>query len=304
MNTPSSRVMSFVLFAALASLVLLGPASAEDRAVRVSALARAHAHNDYEHDAPLLDALGQGFTSVEADIWLVDGKLLVAHDLERVEPERTLEALYLEPLRELVLANEGRVYPSFEHSLQLLIDIKSDGAETYLALHELLAQYSDILSVFSYRHVRESAVTAVISGNRPLELIARQRVRYAAYDGRWSDVGTDADAAFIPLVSDNWGKQFAWDGVGPFPEDEQQKLQDFVAAVHAQDRRVRFWATPDDPERREAVWRALIAAGVDYINTDDLAGLRAFLEKQDPRSREPAVDWFGGLGELVQRTGD
>jgi len=304
MNTPSSRVMSFVLFASLASLTLLGPAVAEDQTGRVVALARAHAHNDYEHDAPLFDALAQGFTSVEADIWLVDGKLLVAHDLAQVKPERTLEALYLDPLRALVQANDGRVYPSFDHSLQLLIDIKSDGAETYRALHDVLAQYSDILSVFSYRHVRENAVTAVISGNRPLELIARQRVRYAAYDGRFSDVGTDADAAFIPLVSDNWTKQFKWDGVGPMPEDEKQKLHEFVAAVHGKGRRVRFWATPDDPERRQAVWSELVAAGVDYINTDDLAGLSAFLVEQDPRASEPGVDWFGALGELVQRTGD
>jgi hypothetical protein len=304
MNTPSSRVMSFVLFAVLASLALLGPASAEDHAGRVGALARAHAHNDYEHDAPLFDALGQGFTSVEADVWLVDGKLLVAHDLEQVKAERTLEALYLEPLRALVQANDGRVHPGFEHSLQLLIDLKSDGAETYRALHDVLAQYSDILSVFSYRHVQENAVTAVISGNRPLELIARQRVRYAAYDGRWSDAGTDADAAFIPLVSDNWTKQFKWDGVGAIPEDEAQKLHDFVAAVHEQGRRVRFWATPDDPERRQAVWSELVEAGVDYINTDDLAGLSAFLQEQDAHASEPTVDWFGGLGELVQRSRD
>ncbi len=33
-------------------------------------LSQAHAHDDYEHDRPLLDALEHGFTSVEADIWL------------------------------------------------------------------------------------------------------------------------------------------------------------------------------------------------------------------------------------------
>jgi glycerophosphoryl diester phosphodiesterase len=106
------------------------------------------------------------------------------------------------------------------------------------------------------------------------------------------------------LVSDNWTKQFKWDGVGAIPEDEKQKLHDFVAAVHEQRRRVRFWGTPDDPERRQAVWRALIEAGVDYINTDDLAGLSAFLQGQDAQASEPAVDWFGGLGELVQRSAD
>ena len=54
-------------------------------------LAQAHAHNDYEHDRPLFDALEHGFTSVEADVWLVDGELLVAHDLEDVKAGVTLE---------------------------------------------------------------------------------------------------------------------------------------------------------------------------------------------------------------------
>src|SRR5687768_12660763 len=65
------------------------------------ALKQAHAHNDYEHTRPLFDALSHGFTSVEADIYLVDGKLLVAHDREDLKAERTLAALYLDPLREL-----------------------------------------------------------------------------------------------------------------------------------------------------------------------------------------------------------
>ena len=61
-------------------------------------LLRAHAHNDYEHDRPLYDALDHGFTSVEADIHLVDGQLHVAHDSDEITPNRTLRSLYLEPL--------------------------------------------------------------------------------------------------------------------------------------------------------------------------------------------------------------
>src|SRR5262245_17162471 len=55
---------------------------------------RLHAHNDYEHPRPLLDALDHGFCSIEADIFLVDGQLLVAHDRTSLSPERTLEKLY------------------------------------------------------------------------------------------------------------------------------------------------------------------------------------------------------------------
>src|SRR6267378_249318 len=75
-------------------------------------LTQVHAHNDYMHTRPLMDALDQGFCSVEADIFLVDGKLLVAHTRTMTKPERTLQALYLDPLRERVKKNRGRVYPN------------------------------------------------------------------------------------------------------------------------------------------------------------------------------------------------
>jgi hypothetical protein len=61
----------------------------------VQPLTRAHSHNDYEHARPLLDALDHGFGSVEADVWLVNGALLVAHDLKDAKPEHTLQKLYL-----------------------------------------------------------------------------------------------------------------------------------------------------------------------------------------------------------------
>ena len=67
----------------LAILVALSAISAA-LAAEPMPLPAAHAHNDYEHARPLLDALDRGFGSIEADIWLVDGALLVAHDLKDV----------------------------------------------------------------------------------------------------------------------------------------------------------------------------------------------------------------------------
>src|SRR5262245_27609964 len=73
-------------------------------------LIQAHAHNDYEHQRPLLDALDHGFCSVEADIYLVDDRLLVAHEREKVKPDSTLESLYLELREERVKQNGVSVY--------------------------------------------------------------------------------------------------------------------------------------------------------------------------------------------------
>jgi hypothetical protein len=238
----------------------------------------AHAHNDYEHDRPLYDALSHGFTSVEADVWLVDGELLVAHDLVDVDPDRTLESLYLDPLQDLARGRGRNVYPGWDGSIQLLIDIKSDGESTYAAIHDELAEYKAIMTRTGHGRVRTGPVTAVISGNRPLETMREQRVRYAFYDGRSGDLGSGLPASLMPLVSDNWTKLFTWQGDGAMPAAERERLHAFVDEAHAAGYRVRFWATPDQPgSAREAMWTELADAGVDHINTDDLPALEAFL---------------------------
>ncbi|MGH3655190.1 MAG: phosphatidylinositol-specific phospholipase C/glycerophosphodiester phosphodiesterase family protein [Micromonosporaceae bacterium] len=276
----------FAVLAAAAGILAWYAAPALAAGPHVRPLARAHAHNDYEHTRPLHDALDHGFTSVEADIYLVGGQLLVGHDPNDLRPDRTLRSLYLDPLAEWVRANHGHVYPASGQQLQLLIDIKTNGAATYTALHETLREYRSMMTRYVRGHVQRGAVTAVVSGDRPRELMESQSVRYAFYDGRSSDLGSDAPASFVPLISDNWTKLFTWTGDGEMPAAERQRLRDFVRTAHHNGQRVRFWATPDVPgPQRDAIWRELLAADVDHINTDDLAGLEAFLREEDrPRA--------------------
>ncbi|RZQ62335.1 phosphatidylinositol-specific phospholipase C/glycerophosphodiester phosphodiesterase family protein [Amycolatopsis suaedae] len=277
-----SRLLPLLL--AVVALVGAGalPASAH-RPPRTEPLRQAHAHNDYEHARPLHDALDHGFTSVEADIFLVDGKLLVAHEIGQVRPERTLESLYLEPLRRRVLANHGKVYRGRPVPFQLLIDIKNTGAATYEVLDRALRdrRYAFLFSRYRHGVVVPGAVTAVVSGDRPRAVMAGQRDRLAFYDGRIADpadLGPGADARLAALVSDNWTKLFTWTGSGEFPAAERARLRDLVLQCHRAGQRIRFWATPDEPgPARAALWRELYAAGVDHINTDDLAGLADFL---------------------------
>ncbi|UCC64303.1 MAG: phosphatidylinositol-specific phospholipase C/glycerophosphodiester phosphodiesterase family protein [Anaerolineae bacterium] len=266
----------------LVTLPACTPGSRPPNPTDLVPLLRAHAHNDYEHDRPLFDALDRGFTSVEADVYLVDGGLLVAHDVEDVQEDLTLQSLYLDPLRKRVRQNGGRVYPDGP-GFTLLVDVKSEAEPTYGALRRVVKGYEEILTTFGPDGQRDGAVTVIISGNRPRGMMAGEAVRYAACDGRLEDLDSGDPAALIPLISDKWAEHFEWQGQGAMPDEERQKLRDIVETAHAQGRRVRFWATPDRRSRaREAVWQALLAAGVDLINTDDLEGLRAFLLEHDP----------------------
>ncbi|MFI1755420.1 phosphatidylinositol-specific phospholipase C/glycerophosphodiester phosphodiesterase family protein [Streptomyces sp. NPDC020571] len=270
------------LGAALAGAVALpaGTALAAEGRHGPRPLWRAHAHNDYEHPRPLLDALDHRFGSVEADIYLVGGQLLVAHAPEDLDPSRTLESLYLDPLAARVRAGHGRVYRRDRGSLQLLIDIKTEGEATYLELDRRLRRYQHLFTSYAHGRVFPGAVTAVVSGDRAARApMAAQGTRRAFYDGRLTDLGTTAPASFVPLISDNWTLNFTWQGVGTFPVAERRRLRDIVGAAHARGQRVRFWATPDVAgPARDAVWAELLAAGVDHLNTDDLAGLKAFLD--------------------------
>ncbi|ANN14888.1 hypothetical protein SD37_03940 [Amycolatopsis orientalis] len=283
MITPR-RILAALLAAVAATSLATAPASAHERGVRP--LPQAHSHNDYEHTRPLQDALDQGFTSVEADIFLVDGQLLVAHDLADTRPDRTLESLYLEPLRRRVLANHGAGVYRQRTGFQLLIDVKGDANSTYAALEKRLydPRYSFLFSLYAFGHVQKRAVTAVISGGRPKDVMLGQQVRLAFYDGRIKDVNDlniGSDPRVAPLVSDSWTGLFTWTGAGPFPAAERAKLHDIVERAHAAGQRVRFWATPDAAgPAREALWNELVAAGVDHLNTDDLPGLANFLRSR------------------------
>ncbi|WP_375436321.1 hypothetical protein [uncultured Hymenobacter sp.] len=65
-------------------------------------LHQGHSHNDYWRPHPLYDALQLGFQSVEADVFLIDSALLVGHERKSLQASRTLQTLYLEPLRQLL----------------------------------------------------------------------------------------------------------------------------------------------------------------------------------------------------------
>jgi glycerophosphoryl diester phosphodiesterase len=253
---------------------------AYQRPAQAQPLQPTHAHNDYEHKRPLHDALDHGFTSVEADVWLVDGQLLVGHDRQDVVPGRTLEKLYLSPLEARRKMNGGTEYPGWDGTFQLLIDVKSDAGPTYAAVNEALRNHPGLMTKFVDGSTRKGAVTAVISGNRDRAAMLAQPVRFAGYDGRLSDLNSQAPASFMPLVSDNWANNFTWDGTGPMPAAEEQKLRAIVTTAHQHGYRVRFWATPDQAgPARDALWRKLLDVGVDQLNTDDLDGLQRFLTR-------------------------
>lgn len=238
-------------------------------------LPQAHSHNDYYHKRPLLDALTNGFCSVEADVFLKNEKLLVGHSRFELRDSRTLDQLYLKPLAERVQANGGSVY-KVKVPFYLMIDFKTDGSKTYAVLQPLLEKYRFMLTEFKSGNTKAGAVTVIISGSRPREVMEKQSRRLAGYDGRLSDLGQRSSPHFMPWISDSWRSHFKWNGKGDLSKSEEAKLNSIIQQAHNNGQKLRFWATPDTPSS----WSLFYNAGVDFINTDKLESFAKFLREK------------------------
>jgi hypothetical protein len=241
-------------------------------------LVHAHAHNDYEHTHPLFDALGHGIASVEADIHLVNGQLLVTHDRRSVDPKRTLQALYLDPLRQRAKNFGGRIYPVGDPTFYLLIDTKSDPGATWVVLREVLRGYPDLITRFDNGRIEYKAVTVVLTGNRPRALLNHEPLRQAGLDGQMPDLSNPNPDHLFLWMSEDWKHFFKWNGNGQIPAGEKARLLEIVAKAHDRGMKVRFWDAPQSTN----FWKELRSDGVDLLNADDLAGVEKFLRQSSP----------------------
>jgi glycerophosphoryl diester phosphodiesterase len=100
----------------------------------------AHSHNDYEQKQPFEAAYHLGFDSIEADLYLKNNEIFVAHDWNKILPERTFKNLYLNPLLAKITENNGYPY-SIKKPLTLMLDLKKEGRELMKVLFAQLSQY-------------------------------------------------------------------------------------------------------------------------------------------------------------------
>lgn len=252
---------------------------------QVIPLPGAFAHNDYEHENPLFDALANGFTAIEADVHLINGELYVTHDFPAsIENVCTLKELYLDPLLNHIKNNNGQVYPGYNSPVYLMIDIKTAGKATYAVLRNQLIEYSEILSSLSDINNIPKPVRVFISGNRPIATIKEDPVQLAGVDGRLPDLEKNYSVGFMPIVSESFSRIVDWNGIDTIPEKEFEILKSISDKVHQQGKRFRLWGAPEN----EYTWRVLSNAGIDFICTDDLQKAKCFsnVGESSPKTEE------------------
>lgn len=253
-----------------ALLIAIAPAVVN---AQTAPLENGFSHNDYRRKHPLLDAEQNGFTHIEADVFLFGGKLVVAHVNPFFKGKRTLENLYLQPLLEKVSQNNGRFYEGYDKPITLMIDIKTNGNRTYAALKPLLEKYRSILSSCDSGRVTTRAVTIVLSGHKPYNILKGEESRLAFIDNDLRKGLIDTTSKVFTMASCKYSKLLKWKGSGCISDREKEKLMRYVSIAHQNGERVRLWASPDN----KAVWKEMLNCGVDLINTDKLVPLRNFL---------------------------
>ncbi|AWW32097.1 alkaline phosphatase [Echinicola strongylocentroti] len=213
-----------------------------------------HSHNDYLQSAPFWTAYANGAASIEVDVILQDGQLMVAHEIETIQPERTLASLYLDPIRQAKKLGIGQL------DFQLLVDIKTAAYPSMKVLKEVLEGYDDILAIPG----KQTGVRVVISGNRPAVEDYDQYPPAILFDYQHTEFPENLPWQKIALVSLPFQRFSEWNGKGRLVHAEKKKLDELIAKVHAVDRPIRFWGAPDS----KTAWKAFADMGIDYINTD------------------------------------
>jgi alkaline phosphatase len=229
-------------------------------------VANAHAHNDYLHPIPFYTAYNAGFGSIEADIFPVNGVLIVAHSKKEIEPQRTLESLYIKPLLQELIKNKTR-------KVNLLIDIKENYQES---LQLLMKELKPLKKYLFTEKDNRNPVTILISGERPPPVEYKNYPDCIFFDDDLTLFHSPDEWERVGLVSLSFQRYSPWNGKGALSEKDKDTLLHVIDSVHNAGKKIRFWAAPDNKNS----WLTQIKLGVDLIGTDKIQELSEFLTKR------------------------
>jgi len=232
-----------------------------------------HAHNDYQKPEPLTNALRHKVFSIEADIYLSDNRLLVAHDKKDLSAAESLDSLYLKPIIEFFRLHKGTISEDNRYTPVLMIDIKENGEAAIAQLIKLVSMYRPVFD----RSINAKAVQLVISGDRGASSTWTSYPSYISFDGRPKETYDSTTLQRVAFISDSYSNYIN-------PQDSNASLiGQVVKKVHAMGKLFRLWASPDNSES----WKQQQQLGVDIINTDKVEECRDYF--LNDKTKKPAT---------------
>ncbi|CAI6341233.1 unnamed protein product [Periconia digitata] len=192
-------------------------------------------------------------------------------------------------------------------TLILLIDFKNNGSEIFPALSTHLAPLREksYLSHFNGTHTNLGPITVVATGNAPFATLMTANTTYRDifYDAPLHSFSSSSsssssatalmrDEAFSThnsyLASTSlraalggrlwwvhWTRPWA---MGRISGEQRGRIREQIRGARETGLRARYWGTPGWPVGvRDAVWKVLVEEGVDFLNGDDLEGLKGMV---------------------------
>ncbi|GAA6008858.1 hypothetical protein JCM11491_003809 [Sporobolomyces phaffii] len=275
-----------------------------------------HSHNDYWRDTPVYTALSHGVLSIEADVWLnpKDGVLYVSHNVASLSRARTFRKLYLDQLTDVLeranvrddeteffsdinyysmdnIEETRRPWTSFYEGnltpIQLLVDLKTRGNETYHAvLNELEPlRKKNWLTRWNGTHIVPGPVQVLLTGNgindEVRSQVAPQTDRDVFLDApllkldeTWQGVDGEFygwNSTLSPMASTSFSSASQWSGRQAITTVDRRHLAKLIDSAQSRGIKSRFWSTPRWPTfARDRVWTTLLELGTDYLDADDI----------------------------------
>lgn len=224
--------------------------------ISVEAQVKIFAHNDYAKPEPLVNAIRFQADYIEADVFPGNEVLYVAHHKYEIDSSVTLDKLYIQPIVAMM-----QQFPDSIKGKSLVIDIKESGEETIKMIIRHLSPYQQYFD----RSLNKDAMQVIISGDRGQLNKWADYPSFIYFDGRPYEQYSDIQLLKVALISDSYYRY-----VSTSDPNDKRNLDAVIRKIHAAKKPVRFWATPDT----EKCWKALIAMGVDVMNTDQVENCR------------------------------
>jgi hypothetical protein len=251
-----------------------------------------HSHNDYWRRVPLYDSLALGVTSVEADCHLIGDELYIGHRTQSLQPNRTFNSLYLDPLFEILEKQNSKheetreikdgvwdVDPS--RGIVLMTDLKTEGYATLNAVQKQLDRFrkKGWLTHWNGTHIVPGPLLHVGTGNTPFDAILNSSYTNATYRDVFFDAPLDALSDTFNITNSYYSSTSLTHLFANIPRSGLTKSQ--IKVINSQIEKAtdlglvtRYWDIPAWPvETRTKIWKQLEEAQIGMLNVDaiDLA---------------------------------